>query len=245
MPTRRSTGDLGLSLIEFVLVAGITMTLAALILSGASMAKRIANRTTCANNLARIGTAMLTYRRDRDPRMYLPGDPGGWYVCGVSGLALFRLRDDYDLPFSLWRCPAGRTAIGGLKLDPIEWYTCTPAPGPWSHTTEAGAKAVPTYQGVGLTSYAYTTYFQDASASAPMGWPVRASDNDRPDSALAGDYIGSVSGRWEGNHISPGPQRKGGGNHLWLDGSVSWVDAANTAWMLLAGTRTYYLRTTR
>lgn len=235
----------GLSLVEIAVVAGIAAAIAALLLAGISTVRRVAGRTACAGNLARIGEAMLAYRRDRDPRMYLPGDPGGWFVCGVSGLALFRLRDDYGLPFAAWRCPAGRTAIGGQRLQPIEWRSCTPAPGPWGPVGEDAARALPVYQGVGLTSYAYTAYFQDGGSSTPMGWPVRPADNDRPGSALAGDYIGVVDGRWEGNHVRPGAQRVGGANHLWLDGAVTWVDAAATSWLLLAGTRTYYLRTRR
>jgi hypothetical protein len=233
----------GLSLVEILIVAAVTMIIGGLILGGTAVVRRLAQRTACANNLARIGGAMLSYKRDSDPRMYLPGDPGGWFVCSVSGLALFTLRDDYALPFAVWNCPTGRKAIGAQGLPPIEWRTTYPDAS--ASTTEANAATRPIYKGLGLTSYAYTTYFQDAGSSAPMGWPVRPGSNDQPGSALAGDYVGLVAGSWEGNHMRSGGARSGGANHLWYDGSVTWIDAAQLGWMLLCGTRTYYLRTSR
>ena len=84
-PRARVSNDRGFALIELLLVIAIIALLAAILLPVFGMAREMARRSSCTNNLKQIGLAFLQYAQDYD-EAYCPYSLGSGYL-GIKGYA--------------------------------------------------------------------------------------------------------------------------------------------------------------
>ena len=211
----------GFTLIELLVVIAIIAILAAILFPVFARARENARRASCQSNLKQIGLAVLQYTQDYDELYpYCP-----WENGNANTLALGEPTEPYHKSSQLWRCPSDSKNTGAV------WSKSTPPP--------AGYRV---YQNV---SYGYNTqYFSPQPNPGPQPKSLAAVNN----AAL----LGMVFGSWGGNgflmdHLQAGAGdplgrlegslqstdntiRQGhleGGNVLFTDGHVKWVNSKN------------------
>lgn len=201
------------TLTELLVVMSIIAILASLLMPTIGRIRESARTAVCASNLRQIGIAARAFANDT--HRFPQGDPNGgtWLGC-VGGNHARQLRDDYDLAFSIWRCPSHRTST------PMPYYTNDAGT---MQLAEAATKALP-YGGRLSTSYQWIAEFPGRPLAQRTSWEVVLGQNTYANYVLSGDIYGLLVGtspaKLAGNHLSAGHV---GANHLYQDGSVQWI----------------------
>jgi prepilin-type N-terminal cleavage/methylation domain-containing protein len=228
----------GFTLIELLTVIAIIGILAAILIPTVGAVRANAYKARCTSNLRNLGTAANLYRNDNRGRL-----PDGQGVDGVGTANhgdLQRIGADF------------RDTMCGKLGDPKSGYGMTWemffCPGNQSYTTtwktESQRTADTTSIPIGYLYFPGTTVnvatSQGPSTSIynrlaePLGYRLMAADLNR-----------QFNNSWAGGVNHATGESPVGGNHLYVDGSVKWVDASEfiaSPGLSVSGTR-YYFKT--
>jgi len=188
----------GFTLIELLVVVAIIGILAAILLPALARAREQARRASCMSNLSQIGMALHMYAQEHE---------GAFPWSGGSGDArcLLSLVPEYVPDPRLFACPSNATNFEprqGEDMDlPLNSYLMVP----WSVRNG--------YDYLGVYTHAPITMPppERGIPRVPLMWDAFSGANAEPDDGRTVNF----------NHIP------GGGNVLWMDGSVSFVLAEN------------------
>ncbi len=191
----------GFTLIELLGVIAIIGVLAAILLPALARVRETARRTSCLVNLSQLGTALHLYAQENNGQ--LP-----WSGGGGNADCLKALHGGYIGEIQVFICPSDSDAQHG-----VEWAEAEAEPLAWNSALNGPAS----YR----TSY---DYFGAYTAK-----PITLPPPHKPIAKMAimwDLFSGSAPGSAPKDHrpILVYPNHvPGGGNVLWLDGSVTFM----------------------
>ncbi len=229
----------GFTLIELLTVIAIIGILAAIIIPTVGAVRKSAYKAQCASNLHQLGMAVNLYRNDNRNR--LPDGQGidgsgsannanlQWIgpnlrdlLIGTIGVA----KSGYGMTWEMLFCKGNQTYTTTWMTE-AQRTTTTPGGVPIGYLYLPGTTAsIATSTGVATSIY--------RRLAEPLGYRLLATDLNR-------EYNGS----WAGGANHSNDDNLLGGNHLYVDGSVRWVEGSafnsNPA-LTVSGTK-YYFKT--
>jgi len=183
----------GFTLIELLVVIAIIGILAAILLPALARARESARRTSCLNNLSELGLAIRLYAEENDGR--LP-----WSGGKNNADCLLKLMGDYIGDPMLLYCPS--YSRGNPFLGEVKGRNRGPALFPANADVYAKSSVRACYNYFGAYTHGPIALppVEEGIPRIPVMWDITVAGN---------------GARF--NHIP------GGGNVLWLDGSVEFL----------------------
>lgn len=102
----RGSGRAGFSLVELLVIVGITGVLAALSVAGIAYALEAANQASCAAKLRKIGVALQQYANDHDQKILLYSYTPATEGKPASAIEWSEMLADYGLKMPDCHCPS-------------------------------------------------------------------------------------------------------------------------------------------
>ena len=211
----------GFTLLELLSVIAIIGVLAAILLPSLARARESARRASCQAGLSQLGMALLIYAEEHDRQLPWSGGKG-------NADCLLGFRHRYAPAVANHVCPSDHrnTYEDFFENVPQERHRGHLALDKMNTRLGAAASLRGSYDYLG----AYTSEpialphpSRPAPARVPVMWDL-----------FAGSFGGNAPEAWADvdilDHINHIP---GGGNVLWLDGSISFVRSDDWAWINL------------
>ena len=200
----------GFTLLELLAVIATIAVLAAILLPALARARESAPRTSCLNNLMEIGLSLQMFAQEND--WALP-----WSGGGGNADCLVKMAGEYFPDVDVFVCPSdpneGRWNEGAGRGE---------EPPPLNSYINAPRSLRVSYDYLG--AYTKSPIIQPTPPKAVPQWPVMWDLVTPREPVRDEKYPASSSIQWpvaESNHVP------GGGNVLWLDGSVTFVHYAS------------------
>jgi len=223
-------GRYGFTLIELLVVIAIIAILAALLLPALAAAKEKAKRVKCVGNLKQIGVGSIMYANDYNDYFEVCAWNTGWSAQNPFQMDNNMLTTAAELGFHT----DSIDPTLGYSVTPTIW-TCPsrptlPAPNVWPN---------PQTWAMGYAYFGGVTNWTWNGNKYPSGSPIK-STTAKASWMLAGDLVINLAvppthmwgdptkGPNDGMTALPAHRKgnlPGGGNELFVDGSVSWVKA--------------------
>ncbi len=240
--------QIGFTLIELLVVIAIIAILAALLLPALAAAKERGRRAVCASNLKQIGVNSTMYANDYDNTFEPAALNGGWGIQNPIQMDATMVAQANQLGFnsnsvsgttvsisqSVWTCPnrptlpAFTNANGGTWAMGYQYYGGIAT---WHMNKNGTAVAVPSASPI-------------KSSTSKATWMLAADvviNLATPPAHVWGDPSQPANSGWAS---LPAHKRAGGlpagGNELFADGSVSWIDARQMYGVYTGPARYFY-----
>ncbi len=234
----------GFTLIELLVVIAIIAILAAILLPVLAKAKEKGKRAQCINNLRQVGMVCLMYASDNSDKFLAAAFDSGWGIQNPVKMDATMLSAAVDVGFntnlngsaqgslgpSVWSCPNRPTlpaetngvwALGFQYYGGVtNWY--------WRGTAHAASAPVKTTTSKAQWMLAADLILNFANSSGASVW---------------GDPTQPADSGFSNLPAHPNGNMPAGGNELFADGSVLWIQAArmyNFYGTSAAGGRQFY-----
>jgi prepilin-type N-terminal cleavage/methylation domain-containing protein len=226
----------GFTLIELLVVIAIIAILAALLLPVLATSKERGRRAQCANNLKQIGISSLVYVGDNNDKFMAASFNSGWTI-GSTKVQNPILVDQAILATSADLGFNSNPAANGASVSSSVW-TCPNRPTLPAFSAANGGTWAMGYQFYGGVA---TWYLNENGTikSVPSASPIKQSTSRAtwmlaadlvinlatPPSHLWGDAAQPPTSGWTSLPAHKQGGLPAGGNEVFADGSVQWVDA--------------------
>jgi prepilin-type N-terminal cleavage/methylation domain-containing protein len=222
----------GFTLIELLVVIAIIAILAALLLPVLASAKEKGRRAQCINNLKQVGVGSLVYVGDNNDKFMPAAMDASWGIQNPIELDESVLVSSADLGF------ATNSIENGASSSPTIW-TCPDRPTLPAFTANASggtwAIGYQYYGGVKKWSMNQNGTIQMVDSASPIkasiskaAWMLAADlvvNLATPPMHVWGDVTQPPNSGWTSLPAHKARSLPAGGNEVFMDGSVSWIDA--------------------
>lgn len=206
-PCLQANKNRAFTLIELLTVIAIIGILAAILIPTVGAVRKRATKAQCSSNLHQMGMAVNLYRNDNKGLL-----PDGNYENANLQWIAAGLRDDfkkYGMTFEMLYCNGNPNYRDTNMTDA-------------NRTKAPGSNGIP----IGYIYLPGTTFtFTDSTGRTSPSNYKELRDSRINYRLIAADLNRTYNGSWTNGTNHSDNDRPYGGNHLYVDGSVKWVEA--------------------